>query len=462
MAEYDLTQMANNRLAIISAIVKNPKEFGALLYKTISKGLFSRKLETFSPYFTTNEVSLCCIIDKTATPEEQQQWPLVCNRRENVETISTGKSGEILKVPNGMIFALKVVEISNLGIDYRTQPPTSLKNVKAKLDILANCRYTDVTRLVYLASDEFTNELLISYWLDYYYNSPESFVLQGYLKYYAATICDSSNRRHGTFLTEYAEYKSIKEWSKNTAASAFALESSPRSFTIKGQPVTSIIFSREGILDIVKQVIANLLFLQEYFQFNHGDLRVENILVANIPTRFSYNGLIQNSNVTYKISDYSKAAMTVYLKDNFDQPLRLYNRNLRATTALKFSQFTPIVGQQFGEYYYQVDAKLDATAYARIRHMGVPFFSSWDTYTFILSLLSMNEAFYAVFADSQIRQILFFDLFFSEDISKIYDALFKASTSGNTLTMDQILSLLRGSKLKCDATSTIFEKLKNL
>ena len=192
--------------------------------------------------------------------------------------------------------------------------------------------------------------------------------------------------------------------------------------------------------------------------FNHGDLKIENILVANQSTSFSYENMTHSSNITFKLSDFERSSMTLD-RGKKATAIRMYNRNPRLAATLKVFAFDPKINKQFGELYYQVEANLDATSYARIRHMGVPYYSSWDTYTFIVSLLSLPQVFFPVFTDPTLKRILFDDMFFAEDTTRIYNGIFKAVRSGNTLTMDQILKLLRNSKLKCEATETLFDSL---
>ncbi len=306
--DYDLVKLQKSINGIIRKLFTDPAGFAATFWTTQKKGIFRRRIETFSPYFKTNEVSLCCLIGKTSVPEEQ--WPQVCVLRvPNVTEVKAGPRGQVLKVPDGRTYALKVARISNLSIQYSDKPPTSLKNVKAKEEKLLACSNIDVDNLVYLGSDAFTNDMLISYLLDFYYNSKlNTGGLGGYLKVYEGNVCDSKSSQHGVLLTEYVEFQSIDKWANSsTAVEAGVLELVTRPFGITEEEVASFsVFTTPVILDIVKQVIANLKFLQDKLQFNHGDLKIENILVNNQSTSIAYNKMRYSSKITFKLSDFER------------------------------------------------------------------------------------------------------------------------------------------------------------
>ena len=456
MSEYDLNALKQSRDALLFAMQLDPKLFGAVLYQVITKGLFRRKRETFSPYFINNKLDLCCLIDKTDVP--QAQWTTICKSKKT-SVISTSKSGEVLKVENGQEYALKVVKIRNLGIEYQTSPPGNIKDVIRKLGNLSNCGYYDVTKLKYLASDTFTNELLISYWLDYYYDylKPGN-TLNGVLKVYDATICDAKNQSHGTFLTEYAQYHGLNSWLTSIVGSNSIINST---CSLEDVSVTCDILTKSTLIDLFKQLTANILFLQTEFQFNHGNLNGENILVMNTQNTFDYNNVKNNSNITFKMNNFEHSSMTVNIGTQPTTSLvRIYNKGF--TSILTIFPFKPILGKIFSENYYQVDANFDFTTYTRIRHMGIPYFNSWDTYTLLLSLLSYREIFFAVFAEEQLRQVFFFDFFFIEDVSRVYKGISNAAIKDKPLSMNDIIGLLRGARLKCNATDTLFERLKTL
>ena len=126
--------------------------------------------------------------------------------------------------------------------------------MEAKEDLLIDCSGIDVDNLVYLGSDAFSNEMLISYLLDFYYNdsrfNPGG--LNGYLRVYEGNVCDSKSSQHGVLLTEYVEFESIDKWvNSSTAVESGTLELVTRPFGIAEEVSSFSVFTTSVILDIV-------------------------------------------------------------------------------------------------------------------------------------------------------------------------------------------------------------------
>jgi hypothetical protein len=107
------------------------------------------------------------------------------------------------------------------------------------------------------------------------------------------------------------------------------------------------------IIDMVKQV-----------EFNHGDLKAANVLVSAEPSRGNYQGLSWNSDLSFKLADFAKSSLTIRTSTN--ERVRLFNYSSSAET------------------YLSIGTNFNVSALAQIRHMGLPYYFSFDLYTLMI------------------------------------------------------------------------------
>ena len=457
MSDFDFSQFTRNRKALLRALLTDPKNFAATFYTKKSKGLITKRVSTFSPYISTNDRQLCCFISDRSS----SVYPSFCRTAE-IAVIGAGKVGQVLliKMANGKQYALKYRKLSSLGLEYKNKPPTSTEDIVKNQQRLDICHYPHIKDYNFIAGDEFSIEVIISYALEHLYSSAGGTAagLKGYNLYLSSTICDTGSERYGLNLMEYATggdlLSFIKQDSNLETKSIMELRWSVTPGVLK-------VVKTNIILDIFKQIIPNLHFLQTTAQFSHGDLKAANVLVSSEQSNINYQNIRHTSPVTYKIADFGNSSLTLAVKTQTGQKtIRLYTSSTAANVYLTFSPFEPKVDVKMNTAYYELNLSLNASILALARHSGVPFFASFDTVTLIVSLLLIPEVFYAVFTTSQLKSIIWDSLWLPNEESKMYEKLYKMVRDNKGPSYDNTLTILRGAKVKCNLTADILERLR--
>jgi hypothetical protein len=512
MDQQTLTQFDNDRSYLVSSLYRDPQTFASTLYsETISGNFWNQQITTFSPYLTMNNVQLCCLIGASSTNIK----PNIC-LHSKITPLSKGKEGEALLITSGgfrqpQYFILKVFELNRPEVYFFKLPISGLSYLGNSSQIQL-CLYPNIDNLQYIGSDNFTNEYLVGFILSYIYSQITSKAepairrlqlelraqggggfnqfgtgqeiqqtsgiydendesinrvqnenndpingLNGVIKFLSATICNSGKRRRGTIIMEYADLGDIYNFVKNPLGAEFrnTLNFSDQD----GNSVTLQALKNDVIVDIFKQVIANLEFLHEKVEFNHGDFKANNILIQSTPSTGNYRGLNWKSSFTVKFADFAKSSLTII--DSSGIPVRLFNYSSSAETYLGVFPFRPSLGTQFEESYYLLDTSTNVSLLARIRHMGIPYYYSFDTYTFMISLLMIPEIYYPIMTNVTLRKVIWDNLWFEDDYSTAWSRLFNAIKEGKNAYGD-ILVILSGLKLKCRANTILVDALKNL
>jgi len=442
------------RKRILEQLYHDPKKFAATLYSLVKSGRFwRRQLEIFSPYLQTDLESICCLV-KRSTERELEGKPTICIYSK-VREVESGKEGTVYHVTppddyRGPDFVLKVLRLDSPRISYLSEAPTSIKYIQQmiKQDILSSCMYPDLVDLNFLASDSFTNEYLIGYILNEVYARSE---LKGVIGFNVATICHTEDSRLGVTSLEYASFGNLIEFAKQPVVTKLT-----EYLDVKGNRVRLETFDHKVILGILKQIVANLDFLHRNVQFNHGDLKPANILVSSAPSRVTYQGLSWDTGFTIKFADFTKSSLTIKVND---KPLRLFNQSSAADAYLLAVPFKPVMGYFMNEPYYTLDSVLTATALAKIRHMGIPFYFSFDTYTSVVGSLLMPEFYYPVMTNETYRRVIWDNLWFPDDYSEMWNRL---NLYLGKSDYDTIVTMLRGIKLKCRINEILMEGLRTL
>ena len=496
MDQQTFDQFNKDREYVLAYLRHDPRTFASTLYTERKTGPFwNRQLETFSPYLSLNNAQLCCLIGASSVKVK----PNICLISKVNPLAHQGKEAETLLVTTGPLrqpqyFVLKVFEMDRPEVRFFESPVSNISHLGSSPQ-LKLCLYPNITNLQYLGSDNFTNEYLVGFVLNEVYrrsatsqgppqveaqpaaplqlqipqgiqrradgsfDGSGTVELDGAIRFISATICNSGNKRKGTIIMDYADLGDIKNIVKNPLASDFR---TTQEFLDQAGNVVRLNSLKPAIVvDICKQVVANFDFLHRQVEFNHGDLKANNILIQSTPSQGNYQGLAWNSAFTVKLADFGKSSLTI--ADNQNRRIRLFNYSSAADTYLGIFPFRPSLGTQFDQPYYLLDTNTNLSALARIRHMGIPFFYSMDLYTFIISLLLIPEIFYPVMTDNRLRTALFDNLWFQDDYSTVWTRLYNAiHTRKDNSSYSVILDILTGIKLKCQATTILLDGLKTL
>jgi hypothetical protein len=445
---YDLKKMEQNRLSLIQALNVNPKKFVLTLYNK-SSGLLA------SPYLDINDPEICCLIQGEQFKElDYNTLPPVCNSGKLSVMEQSGKTSQpYLLTVGDKKFVLKIMRSGDPSIEYSTHAPSSSKNI-----IPGSCNFKDLKGYSYIASDEFTNEFLIGYMLDYVFKQ-FSKGIKSYVSFHTATICTSKSffkvENYDIIMMEYCDLGSLNNIGTNLLLSSL-LE--PKLFDINGIATNANIVKPDALLNIYKQVMISLDFLQDKVQFTHGDLKIANILLKTEQYATNYKNINISSPFTVKLADFGKSSMTMILSDA-KKPFRFYNHSSLASKYYVFTSFKPKVNTGLGGEYYIIDNIAMSTLYSEIRHMGIPFYATFDTYTFIISFLLVPEVFRSVFSNEKLKSLLWDPLWFPGDSDKVYRSLVRSIQDKEEHTMGNVLKILKNIKLKCNITANIIALL---
>lgn len=452
-----LQQFDQDRAALLQALNTDPRQFAATLYSEVTTGPFwNRQTVTYSPYLSLNENQLCCLLGSLPLPNVAEN-PKVCIYSTRTLLPNQGKEGETYLITSGpaplKYFVLKVVNIDKLEVIYLTSPPSSLPK---DIPTTGLCLYPDIHELSYIGVDNFTNEYLTGFILDSVYTSSTTNPnrLDGIVHFTSATICNQGTRKRGAIMMEYADGGDLTAFIRNPN---YAYYSEQKTYnTPEGKSIKVNSVQPSVIVEIFKQVIVNLDFLHKSLEFNHGDLKVSNLLMLIKRNQGTYEGITWNSPFTVQLADFSKSSMTIPL--NGDK-IRIFNYSSTADKFLTVFPFKPDLGSFGGEPYYRLDSYTNTTLLAKSRHAGVPYYFSFDTYTLIISLLLIPGFFYPIMTNEQLRKIFWDVLWFPDDYSTAYRRIYAALNDKVNPSYDTILSIIRDLKLKCRAHESIMTLL---
>ena len=219
------------------------------------------------------------------------------------------------------------------------------------------------------------------------------------------------------------------------------------------------ILTKDSLFNILSQIVCNLHFLHNMVHFNHGDLKPANVLVSSKRTIINYQGIKIDSPLSIKIADFGKSSLT-YPSNQVNGGVRIFNRSPLVDKYLWFSPFHPDIREGPEGTYYIVDSHIVLSIYANMRHMGVPFYVSFDLYTFFVSFMSIPTVYYSMFTDSDTNG-LWSVMFYNDDIPTIR-RLIEKNMKSNNVSITIAISILRGIKLKCNCAQIMLNYIRSV
>lgn len=413
-----------------------------------------------------------------------------------------GPNGRIVQIDvGGLPFWLKRVDATNVEVEYRTQLPASWQKFSL------GCGITIEPNIVLVGSDAFTNELLISFFLnDFYTPSPITPIILTY----AATLCHPVEPPEvpdpEVYLPESVP-SPLQGFGRNEPGSLLGgstafLGQTPRTISfyrtsrpsrVTGLflreipnlgPLTNLPYSNEladhriatkvrqyngdvsiyelirptTMSQILQQLLVALFSLQTYLQFQHGQLTADQIWLSREAVDVDIYGLPLVLDFTCKLTNFDSSCLTQYLGPNH-RPHRFYQRAPQVETVnFERPEFAPFVGDYAGESYYQLNNALTGNILDRWRYLGYPFYSTIDTYTLLVSLLLIPQFHYTIMTNDQLRETFWEPLWFPIDVNVMYNRIVNQLPLGYT-SYDDIIDLLRNVRLKCQVTRDLIYAL---
>ena len=440
--EIDFTKFENEKRNLLIALAEDPQRFAGIFYVERSSGFLNSRKETFSSYLTFNQPQLCCIVNQTC--------------KNNIITVGSGKEGDVslMTLPDSRRFVIKTREVSSLSLTYSKIPPSPVFGANVNI----SCLTRNLDNQSFLGCDDFTNELLIGFIIDSIYNTSggTSSGLKGFARHYAATICNNNDKKYGLNIISYSDLGDINQFIGLGPVEKYK-EMKDFNLGVEGI-IRQNVLTVTTILDIFKQLIANLHFIIFKADYTHSDLKSGNVTLKTEKTNINYNGMTHTSDFTVKIIDFGRSSIRVKLDEK--SSLRVYNRNILAETLLNVVPFKPQIDSYFNEPYYIINNVANFVTLSQIRNTGFSFYSSFDIYTVFVSLFCLPGIFYQLFTSPTLKSATFDLMFFPDDLTTIYSRIYSTVKNRIQPGYDRILTILDGIKLKCRLTSILFDALK--
>ena len=254
-----------------------------------------------------------------------------------------------------------------------------------------------------LGSSEFINETLIGYALEYIMNplsnvtslqySKTPFRAHTYIQQYDAFICSSKKAAYNVM--ELADLGDLSEFLTNLCDPVVRNDTSKLSEILNQNTLENI------VLNVCKQIVVTLCYLQTYYAFTHSDLKAKNVFVRSLdrtthPSVVDYGEYhVENLGFVVCIADYGKCAISLPIRKNTQKFVRLHTTNTSAEFALEnFRNFTPDVRMSDSERTFFVipdKPKEEEIITLGLFFLGLPTYSSLDTYCIIMSMLLVNQ-----------------------------------------------------------------------
>lgn len=397
------------------------------------------------PFISHNDVHMCCILHaiRGTVPE---------NLCEDVNVRALGPAGKVgtpyLLTSDNQTLIVKVSEVDTAYTKYQQKPPTSLDKLNV-VSVRECITKFPIHNIRYMVSDEFTNETLIAYVLNYLASQvplPPLFVI-----HYDAGICTDQNVTYGMNIMEYCDLGPLDEF-----VPPYAITSD---ITYRGTTQRITIASEDDVFAIFTQLTVALDMLESNIGFTSGDLKAGNVFVKSDAIDYEYKGIQLKAPFTCKIGDYGKSSCMI--RRSTGTALRFYTDSKLARAYLKIHPFDPEVQERDGVMYYTLGALTNLQLATRTRHMGIPFYMSMDYYTILVSLLTRPAYFYTFFSSEKLLSTFWQPVWNPGESSQdTIDMIYKYVLDNSGRSINDALNILKGRNLRCDAVEAVIRKLQ--
>lgn len=386
-------------------------------------------------------------------------------------------NGRLAQLTSSMCFGVRITPLGirgKVGVPYKVQWKNETYILKTSefspLKSLRKSMYKETSpcmfnpgapgsEVYHLGLDEFTNELSQGYVLRNVFET-------GKMKSLATTyIYGATYNREGAILMEYADIGTLNDIIKVPAYMDSVII---KDSFLKGEARINVNIIKERLIyGVIAQVLTASHYLGLAIQFSSGDLKSENVLVFSTPMRGTYRSLNLSCPFTCKISDFGKSSCTIYRPDG--SRMRVFNESLLADAYLRLASFRPnihpvvsnegsLLLEDEGESWYKIDDTFVAQTYVWMRHSGDPYYKSFDYYTFMVSLLSVNSFYYGFFTSQELITKFWKPMWLSQqEADSCQFAIHSKMLENNRIGTTEALELLKDRRLLCNVIDTIVE-----
>lgn len=305
------------------------------------------------------------------------------------------------------------------------------------------------TEYDYLASDKFTNNILINWFLNSESKTPH--IIDMYISF----ICNNK----GYNVYEYLDIGNINSFQEFPEFLEKSEKPSPTAKADDKEPIC-----KDIVFKIIVQLFACLHSLRK-FDFSHGSPNSNSLRFKNKPVSYYYDKVHVSSPVTLKLLDFSTSGCSV-------DKLRLYSKSVVADEELKKSTFQPIIDTVVlnkGEEKVTIYKLKNPNKYLKssilfmyMKHLGLPVYSaSFDAYAFMIILMSERSFYTSVVNNDKLNNFWRNMWVNDEDFDTINYRLNEIHETPKQLLEKDILFLLSDLSLRCDMIEFGWKKIKN-
>lgn len=293
------------------------------------------------------------------------------------------------------------------------------------------------SKMSYLGSDPFTNNILINWYLQ------EQISIPNISENYISWVCNMKGYNLFGFpdiglITSFQDFPSLLTNTGKPSPTAKADDKTP--------------ISREVVLGIVVQLFAILHNLRKY-DFSHGNPNTQALKFKNEPVSYITDGVHVTCPVNLILEDFQTSGCTV-----IENNIRLYSKSVVADEELKKRSYDPIIDNISVKNNLTVYRLKDPTKYVKssllfmyMKHLGLPVYSaSFDAYAF-MSVLMSERSFYFTMMSDKILSKFWRNMWGSdEDYQKVEERIQNHHENIKPVTSSDVLKILSGVDLRCD------------
>ena len=253
------------------------------------------------------------------------------------------------------------------------------------------------------------------------------------------------------YLTTIDQIKSMEDFTGHT-------------LTLPDKIVKRVILQKTPLLTIFFQVLTAIDVLGQLAFFQQGDLKVANIFLKSVKSTLKHKNITCKSDFTAKVADFGKSSINC--DSATGEMIRVFKYDPLSVTYLSKFPFNANIKTLDNDIeVYVVDNTTDFQTYSRTRYMGIPFYSSFDMYMFVVSMMMQPCFYYSMMAHPDVYKAIWEDGLWIHDPESGNQALKrikKIIDSGNVkkqVSTGGVLGVLSKLNLACDVSTPIFESL---
>lgn len=349
----------------------------------------------------------------------------------------------LFRLPNNM--KLQITPNVDVFSAYVNSPPVNLPSSQNESIIARKCTANiDLRNLKQIRSDQFTNSIFVCYTLNEMckLNDIHPFHVQVYAGYIydntAITLYEGDIICPLSKLYLHSEYTDTYEIYKELG-------------------IGFVSITPDNIMKILTQLTAALHAYNSFVGYINGDLRASKVMISSVPVDLKYMGIPIEANFTCKMTDFTTSSCIIPASDNM--LLRIFNGNPLADLYFKFNSFDyQGIKDNNCEFFYTIDDTFVTQTLFKSQNMDTPYYSSFDYYTLLVSFL-IDPHVYRIFFSTPFLYKTFWLPAWKYDSNEAQLRIYNLMVNQDTDSMDNVLSVLSGLKLRCDAVHVIMDNL---